>query len=139
MKYSDFYKKRQEIVNSLPLYWAFGRKQFDRLIKELGFKDENEFNENMVGYLGAAVRKTDIKDVKSKMKAIYNEFMDLVKTDDEFIYTMFLDELNNHEYSYTLSVGDTLDALGFTKDEIYEDERLFNALQRAKKKIIKDL
>ena len=57
------------------------------------------------------------------------------KTGDGFIYQMFLCELANHEYNYTEDVEETLDALGYTWEQIMADKRLLHGLKMAQKKI----
>lgn len=57
------------------------------------------------------------------------------KTGDGFIYQMFLCELSNHEYNYTEDVEETLDALGYTWEQIMADKRLLHGLKMAQKKI----
>jgi hypothetical protein len=46
---------------------------------------------------------------------------------------MFVYELGNHEYSYTGDIDETLDALGFTIEDIKNDERLEKGLLLAMK------
>ena len=48
-----------------------------------------------------------------------------------FIFDMFRYELSNHEYSYTGDLGETLDALGFTLEEINARPPLLNGLHMA--------
>lgn len=48
---------------------------------------------------------------------------------------MFLCELSNHEYNYTEDVEETLDALGYTWEQIMADKRLLHGLKMAQKKI----
>ena len=52
-------------------------------------------------------------------------------TGEGFIYQMFLYELDNHEYGYTRDTEDTLDALGYTMEQIEADARLLKGFQRA--------
>jgi len=59
------------------------------------------------------------------------EMKEAMANDDEFVLNMFSYELANHEYCITYDVSDTLDALGLTIDEVRNDERLSNALQKA--------
>ena len=54
-------------------------------------------------------------------------------TGEGFIYDMFNYELSNHEYCVTYDVGDTLNALGFSIDDINNDKRLLHGLQLATK------
>ena len=53
------------------------------------------------------------------------------KTGEGFIYEMFLYELDNHEYGYTRDTEDTLDALGYTAEEILGDSRLKRGIEKA--------
>lgn len=51
---------------------------------------------------------------------------------------MFLYELANHEYGYTGELEDTLDALGYTAEDINADKRLLHGLERATKRIMEE-
>ena len=53
------------------------------------------------------------------------------KTGEGFIYEMFLCELNDHEYGYTMDTEETLTALGYTTDEVLADARLRRGLEKA--------
>ncbi|NYC95061.1 hypothetical protein DFN09_003048 [Clostridium acetobutylicum] len=64
------------------------------------------------------------KEIKEAMK------------NDTFIFDMFYYELGNHEYSITYELGDTLDSLSLTYEEVQNDKRLLNALDLAIKKIM---
>ena len=51
---------------------------------------------------------------------------------------MFYSELTNHEYGYTRDLTDTLEALGYTADDVNADKRLIKGLYNATKQIIKE-
>lgn len=53
------------------------------------------------------------------------------KTGEDFIYQMFLYELDNHEYGYTGDTEDTLDALGYTAEEVLGNPRLKRGIEKA--------
>ena len=53
------------------------------------------------------------------------------ETGEGFIYEMFLDELDNHEYGYTRDTEDTLYALGYTADEVLGNPRLKRGIEKA--------
>ena len=53
------------------------------------------------------------------------------QTSDKFIYEMFLYELENHEYGYTCEIDSTLDSLGFSIEDINNNTRLKNGLDKA--------
>ena len=48
-----------------------------------------------------------------------------------FIYDMFYAELANHEYGYTGDITDTVEALGYTVDDLNADKRLLKGLKKA--------
>lgn len=48
---------------------------------------------------------------------------------------MFLSELSNHEYTYTCEVEETVEACGFTMEQIENDERLRHGLEVAAKEL----
>lgn len=52
--------------------------------------------------------------------------------EDGFIFQMFRDELNNHEYNWTGDVSDTLEALGLTLEEIESNPALLAGFNKAK-------
>jgi hypothetical protein len=52
-------------------------------------------------------------------------------TGDGFIFQMFNYELSNHEYCISGDVSNTLEALGFTFDEVNADKRLLHGLKKA--------
>ena len=50
---------------------------------------------------------------------------------------MFLTELNNHEFGYTMDTEEALDALGYTADEVLSDPRLKRGIEKAATEIYK--
>ena len=51
---------------------------------------------------------------------------------------MFYSELTNHEYGYTRDLTNTLDALGYTIDDINADKRLTKGLYNATRQVEKE-
>ena len=58
------------------------------------------------------------------------------KTGEGFIYQMFLAELADHEYGYTGDAEDTLEALGYTWEQVTADKRLLRGLEMAQKRLL---
>jgi hypothetical protein len=129
-------QKRQEEVNNFPMVFAFSDKQFEEGMTKLGLKETDTDKIYSIGG-GGFIRKTD-SELFSAMFERHNkemkESIDADLTGEGFIYDMFAYELANHEYGYTGEIDDTLDALGFTEDEINADARLLNGLDKAKRK-----
>ena len=53
------------------------------------------------------------------------------ETGEGFVYEMFLYELKNHEYGYTRDTKDTLEALGYTAEEVTGNPKLKRSLEKA--------
>ena len=97
--YDEMKKRHQEEVNALPMYWAF-----EEVLKELGLtkNDTDKLCNTFGGGFCLAkdakmIADTLVRHSKEKRSAIEAD-----KTGDGFIKDMFLSELRNHEYTYTL-------------------------------------
>lgn len=140
-RYAELRERQQEEFNTLPLGFAFGDEQFVRMMNKWGLDPEKDIDKiYSIGY-GGYIQKKDAETLHktrerhdSEMKAAIAED----KTGDGFIFEMFCYELRNHEYSYTGDTEDTLEALGYTLEQIEADERLKCGFQKATKKIIKE-
>ena len=73
------------------------------------------------------------------MKRHDNELKEAIAADltgTEFIYEMFVYEMANHEYGYTGDPEDTLNALGFSLEDVANDNRLTAGFLKAKAEIM---
>jgi len=130
-KYTELKNKQQEEINNFPMFFAFNDKQFKEGMQKLGL-DPSETNKiYSAGRTGGYYRKTDSEALFSMFDR-HNVEMKLAReTDDQFIYDMFDYELSNHEYVVTGYVGDALDALGLTIEEVNNNPKLKNAMYKA--------
>lgn len=129
--YIEMKKQHEKEVNEFPMFFAFSKKQFNEGMKKLGL-DPSETNKiYRAGDTGGFYRKSDASAFHEMFKRHEDEKNNAIATDDTFIYNMFRYELGNHEYVITEDISDTLAALGLTFDEINNDKRLLNALQKA--------
>ena len=135
-RYDEYRERTQKRYNEFPQGFAFSTKQLEEQMQKLGVTDKSE----LVGIgHGGFIRKTDKQAYLNMMQEINKELETLIADDkdgSEFICDMFYSELNNHEYSYTYDIEDTLDALGYTESDIQNDKRLANALSKAIAKIV---
>lgn len=60
------------------------------------------------------------------------EMDEAIKSDDDFVYRMFVYELCNHEYCITYDLEPTLCACGLDEDDVLKDERLLRLLKKTK-------
>lgn len=135
-KYKEFSDRVMEEVNALPLGFAFSNKQFEEMMNEWGLTVEDTDKIYKLGISGGFYRKEDSQFIKDTLARHEQELQDEIAADPDgtnFIYDMFVYELRNHEYSYTGDIDETLDALGFTIEDIKNDERLEKGLLLAMK------
>lgn len=140
-RYSELRRRQQEEVSALPIRFAFGDKQFREMMEGWGLDPEKDLDKiYRAGGTGGFFKKTDeqlIRDTFSRHEAEREAAIAEDKTGEGFIYEMFLYELYNHEYGYTMDTEDTLDALGYTADEVLADPRLKRGIEKAVTEICK--
>lgn len=134
-KYYELMEKQRAEMAKLPLIFAFSKAQFKKGLEDLGYteKDKPSFcHIGVGGYIHQDFIETYVKTNIRHQEELEEHFQD-----EEFIYHMFRYELDNHEYSYTRDLGPTLDALGFTLEEVQNKDKLFAGLKRAVKEVTK--
>ena len=134
-RYAELCQRHQQEVNALPIGFAFGNAQFAEMMRGWGLDPEKDLDKiYRLGSTGGYYKKSDaqlIRDTLNRHEAELREAIDGDKTGEGFIYEMFLYELDNHEYGYTRDTEDTLDALGYTADEVLGDPRLKRGIEKA--------
>ena len=93
-----------------------------------------------LGSTGGFYKKTDAPQIKEVFKRHDEELEAAIAADSTgkgFIYEMFLNEMENHEYSYTGDLEETLDAVGYTAEDIEKDKRLSVGLLMAHKRVMR--
>lgn len=138
-KYAELRKRQQKEFDALPLGFAFGQKQFDEMMKGWNLDPEKDVDKIYSIGSGGYVQKKDADFLHQTMKRHDEEMAAAIaddKTGEGFIYEMFLYELNNHEYGYTRDTEDTLDALGYTAEQVLNDPRLKRGIEKAVTEIL---
>jgi len=131
--YTVLKEKQQKEVNSFPMFFSFNNQQFEEGMKKLGLESTDTDKIYSLGG-GGYYKKTDKNAFHTMFDSHHKEMEAAIKQDttgDGFIFDMFYYELANHEYTYTDDVTDTLDALGFTLDEVKNNSSLLNGLNKA--------
>lgn len=137
--YAELRDRQQQEFNKLPLGFAFSDKQFNDMMKGWGLDPEKDLDKIYRIPGGGFVQKKDHAHMHEVMDKHDREMQEAIaedKTGDGFIYQMFLCELSNHEYGYTGEYDETLEAVGFTLEQVQADERLRHGLEKAAKKIM---
>jgi hypothetical protein len=136
MTYQQLVDKQQKEVNEFPLGAAYNKKQFEEMMAKWNLKptDTDQITTIMNGVF---IRKSDIPAYIELVNKLHNETQEAIKNDktgDGFVYQMFAYELDNHEYSVTYDLEETLDALGYTIEDIKNDRKLSHGLKKALKR-----
>lgn len=136
-RYKELKQRQQKEVENFPMMFAFSKEQFNNGMIKLGLEPTEKEKIYSIG-CGGYIRKSDSKAFNELFNRHDEEMKKAIKEDptgENFIYEMFLYELNNHEYGYTYELNDTLQALNLTREKINADERLVNGLLKATKEI----
>ena len=119
-KYQEMKNQHQEEVNKFPMFFAFTKDSFLKGLRKLGLTETQADKLCWIGS-GGYIRKED-KDAFAGMfkrhRQQCKEAMDADSTGEGFIREMFVTELANHEYTVTMDVSDTLDALNLTGEQV---------------------
>lgn len=140
-KYLELKKRFEEEFSAFPMKFAFSEEQFVRGMTELGLDPEKDKDKVCTGFGGGFFRKTDKDALIALLEGHDKELTEAIeadKTGDGFAYDMFYYELANHEYSYTMDLSQTLDALGMTFEAVQEKPILLQALTKAAKQVLAD-
>ena len=133
-QYQKLRDRQQQEFNALPLGFAFSDKQFREVMQGWGLDLEKDTDKiYSIGH-GGFVQKKDAEQLHTttaRHKAELSAAIAADQTGDGFICDMFRCELDNHKYSYTTDLSDTMDALGYTPADINADRRLLHGLERA--------
>lgn len=137
-RYADLKQRQQEEFSAFPMQFAFSDQQLAEAMTALGLKP-TDTDKVYKAPGGGIYRREDGPRLKEMMDRFDRELQEAIagdQTGDGFIYEMFLYELNSHEYGYTGDTEDTLDALGYTEEDIKADPRLSHGLEKARLEIL---
>lgn len=139
--WNELQKKHQDEMNAFPMHFAFGDKQIREAFEKLGL-DPTKDRDKVIGIgCGGFILKKEKPTFDEMLRKHKRERKEAIAADETgmgFIYEMFLSTLNDHEYSYTQDVNETLSVLGFTAEDILNDERLKRGLEAACRAILKE-
>lgn len=139
-KYAELRQRQQKEFDALPLGFAFSQKQFNEMMEGWGLDPEKDLDKILRIPGGGYVQKKDADLLHQTVERHDTEMAASIeedKTGEGFIYEMFLYELDNHEYGYTRDTEDTLDALGYTAEQVLGNPRLKRGIEKAVTEICK--
>jgi hypothetical protein len=123
MKYADLKKKHSDEFSTLPLFFAFNEKQFKEGLNTLDCGLMELVDIGSGGYM----RKVD-KHLLDEMFARHESEREAALLDDGFLLDALVYQLTNHEFCYTNSPADALEAVGVS----FDDARVARILKEAK-------
>lgn len=136
--YAEMKTRHQERVNALPLKFAFSMQQFREMMESWGLTENDTDKIYKMGG-GGFYRREDsqlifntFEENEIEMKAAISNDLD----GSGFVKDMFRYELANHEYCITYDLEPTLDALGFSADDVNASPALLNGLRLARKEYL---
>lgn len=114
-------------------FFAFSKDQFSEGLQRLGLT-ETDAGRLVRIFGGGFLLREKAADFKNLMSSLSEERRDALKqpeTGRQFARDMFYTELLNHEFTYTGDSQETLEALGYTLQEVREDPVLNEAFDEA--------
>ena len=132
-RYAEMRQRQQEELSAFPIQYAFSDRQFAEGMAALGLTPADTDKIYKVPG-GGFYRREDSQRFKDMMDRFGRELSEAIAADlsgDGFIYEMFLYELDNHEFGYTMDTEETLAALGYTAEEVLGDTRLKRSIEKA--------
>ena len=134
MTYKAMKEKHQTEVNDFLhdfAFFAFNDDQAKEGLAKLGIK-KNAAGQKLVSLgAGGYLLKDHVKDwyeMNQRHRAERDAAINDPETGADFAKGMFITELDNHEYSYTLSCEDAIFSLGYSWDDINSNPILTRAL-----------
>lgn len=136
MKYREFREYWQKEFEKLPVKYAFNQKQLEKAMNELGLDVKTDMDK-VISIFGAGDiwRKDDVEKYNEFSRKESEQRNELMK-DKEFVKDMFLYEMGNHEYGYTLDSQDVIEACGLTMTEVLNNEFLHGIWDEARKEFL---
>jgi len=126
--YAQLKANQQKEVDNFPFMFAFGREQFDEMLKKNNVTVSDICSIGCGGY----IRKTDFKAMHDMFDRHTAELAEARKQ-NKFLKEAILNEMSNHEYCVTYDREEVLNACGITEDDFQKNEDVHKAWNAAKK------
>ena len=131
--YQQITKRHQKEFGKLPIFFAFNTQQFKEGMERFGLKETDILSIfKLPG--GGFYKREDSDLIKEWYERTEREFKNALSEDttgEGFIFEMFDYELSNHEYCVTGDLEETLNAAGFTFQQVESNPALKNGLKKA--------
>lgn len=136
--YEDLRQTQQREMDDFPLGVAFGNDQFEKMMNNWGFDPNKDIDKIISIGSGCFIRKKD-KQAFLDMMDRHSKERALFKLDDDNLIDMLRYELANHEYIISHDPEDTLEACGYTMNNLKNNDRLQRLFEKAKRLYFQDM
>lgn len=132
LTYRKLNDEHEKQVSSLPMHFAFGRKQVNEMMLELGLDPENDKGKlcRDSSMPGTYFLKTDVPVIRAAMRRMAEEKY-LAMQSPRFLKGALEYELANHEYCITMDESDAIYACGLSYAEFERHKWMRTALVSA--------
>lgn len=131
--YQEMQQRHQQEIDAFPIMFAFNHAQFAEGMRKLGL-NPSQTDQIVEIEGGGFIRKSDKQALLDTFARHRQERETALAADEDgagYAYQMFLSELGNHEYCYTMDVSEALAACGLTQKEVNAKPNLRKALTHA--------
>ena len=136
--YCALKKKQKEEISNLPLIFAFDQETLNSKLIELTGKNTDYGGLCKLGAVkGFYCLSKDLNLVKETFLRHKEQINDSMN-DDKFVVDMFIYEMENCEYSWTLDDDDVLSSCGLSLERISKNKRLSKLFDYSKRKYLGD-
>ena len=118
VKYTEFKKRQEKIVNDFPQFFAFSNEQLEEGLKKLGTTKEEIVSTSFGGF----IKRTDVKSYQKLWETIDKEEKEFL-ADKKNLFNALVYELGNHEYAYTYEKEDTLSCLNLKWETMTDEQK----------------
>ena len=132
--YRALKEKQRREVSEFPFFFAFNDKQFVEGMAKFGLTPDDTDKIYKFGNTGGFYLRDDaarLREMSDRHELERESAIADDKTGNGYIFHMFRDELEDHEFTYTNDLESTLDSLCITLDEINDNPLLRYGLDKA--------
>lgn len=107
MTYQEYQDKTQKEFNDLPIFFAFGRKQFKEAMEARGLTENDTDKIYRLGDSGGYYLRSDAHIIRAFFKKDREDkTLDNLMKEHDFAVSAFRYEMDNHEYAINYYQGD---------------------------------
>lgn len=138
-EYKEFKEQQNKTFNEFikdKVFWAFNQEQFNEGMKKIGLEPTEENKRLLVGWYNGATRRTDVSRINEFLQKQKDELYKRINQDKSFGIQAFYYEFMNQECGISGRFEEARNVLGYTKEDINNNEYLKEVHHEAYKAFI---